>query len=183
MSQQTYLKVPFVWNEPKPLIEVPSRLKFKTLSDLSNEAVLLALACVMESSIDASDQKKVSEYGSRKAAEQFLAKSRDGFLYQDEWWQFGLNSSEEVVGFVLPVIYEDCAKDGLEEGTIYYVGVLPEYRGLGFANDLLSKGTQTLQTVGIWRVFGDTDVNNIPMISAFQRVGYKQHREPWERPL
>ncbi|WP_257236696.1 hypothetical protein [Nostoc sp. 'Peltigera malacea cyanobiont' DB3992] len=29
MSQQTYLKVPFVWEEPKPLIEVPRRLTFE----------------------------------------------------------------------------------------------------------------------------------------------------------
>lgn len=28
MNQQTYLKVPFVWEEPKPLIEVPSQLMF-----------------------------------------------------------------------------------------------------------------------------------------------------------
>ena len=74
-------------------------------------------------------------------------------------------------------------KDGLEEGTIYYIGVLPEYRGLGFASDFLSKGTHTLQTVGIWRVCCDTDANNVPMISAFQRVGYKQYGEPWKRPL
>lgn len=183
MNQQTYIKIPFVWEEPKLLIEVPSRLRFESLKAVSNEMLISVLACVMDSSTDASDRKDVSEHGSRQAAERFLAESKDGLSYRDEWWQFGINSNDKIVGFVFPVVYKGCAKDGLEEGTIYYIGVLPEYRGLGFANDLLSKGTQVLQEIGVWRVFCDTDVNNAPMISVFQRVGYRQYSEPWERPL
>ncbi|MGK7936176.1 MAG: GNAT family N-acetyltransferase [Xenococcaceae cyanobacterium] len=137
----------------------------------------------MESSIDARVQKQVVERGSRQAAEQFLSESKDGFLYQNEWWQIGVSSDDRVVGFVFPVIYQGCAKDGLEEATIYYIGVLPEHRGQGFATDLLLKGTRVLQDVGVWRVFCDTDVNNIPMISTFERVGYQQYSEPWQRPL
>ncbi|MBD1851312.1 GNAT family N-acetyltransferase [Leptolyngbya sp. FACHB-711] len=183
MSQQTYLKVPFVWEEPKPLIEVPSRLKFKAAKTLDYEVLLSVVAEVMESSIDASDRKQVMERGSREVAEQFLAESKDGFSYRDEWWQIGLSSDDRVIGFVFPVIYQNGAKNGLEEATIYYIGVLPEYRGLGFATDLLLKGTRVLQDVGIWRVFCDADVNNIPMISTFERAGYQQHSEPWQRPL
>ncbi len=181
MNQPTYLKVPFVWEEPLPTIEVPSRLEFKPVK-FSAEELISALAQVLNSSIDASDRKKVLELGVRRAAEQFLDESRD-FSYQDEWWQFGVNYHEQIVGFVLPVIYPSCTKDGLQEGTIYYIGVVPEYRGLGFANDILLKGTRILQDVGVWRVFCDTDVNNVPMISAFKRVGYRQYSEPWERPL
>ena len=183
MNQRTYLKVPFVWEEPQPLIEVPSRLKFESANALSNEELLLILARVMSSSLDAGDRKTVSQHGAPQAAEHFLQSSRDGFSYQDEWWQLGFNHNGEIVGFVLPVIFEGCAKDGLEEGTVYYIGVLPEYRGLGFANDLLLQGTRVLQEIGVWRVFCDTDVNNLPMIAAFRRVGYRQYSEPWERPL
>ena len=147
MSQQTYLKVPFVWKEPKPSIEIPSRLEFKAARTLSYEALLSAVAQVMESSIDASDRKKVVDSGSRQAAEQFLSKSKGGFFYQDEWWQIGFSSDDRVVGFVFPVIYPGCAKNGLEEATIYYIGVLPEHRGQGFATDLLLKGTRVLQDV------------------------------------
>ena len=134
MSQQTYLKVPFVWEEPKPLINIFSRLEFKAARTLNYEVLLSVVARVMESSIDASDRKQVVE-------------------------------------------------DGLEEATIYYIGVLPEYRGRGFATDLLSKGTRVLQDVGVWRVFCDTDANNLPMISTFKRVGYQQYGEPYQRPL
>lgn len=183
MSEQTYLKVPFVWEEPKPLIEVPCRLEFKAAKTLGHEVLLSAIARVMESSIDASDRKQVMERDSRQVAEQFLAGSKDGFSYRDEWWQIGVSGDDKVVGFVFPAIYESCAKDGLEEATIYYIGVLPEHRGQGFATDLLLKGTRVLQDVGVWRVFCDTDANNIPMISTFKRVGYQQYSEPWQRPL
>lgn len=125
----------------------------------------------------------MSEHDPNEAAEMFLNASRDGFSYQDEWWQLGINGNGDIVGFVLPVIFEGCAKEGLEEGTIYEIGVVPEYRGLGFASDLLSKGTRILQEVGVWRVFCDTDVDNVRMISAFKRVGYRQYSEPWERPV
>ena len=183
MSQKTYWKVPFVWEEPKPLIELYSRLEFKAAKTLNYEVLLSSIAEVMESSIDASDRKQVLKHGSRQAAEQFIAESREGFSYQDEWWQIGVNSDGRVVGFVLPVIYEGCAKDDLEEASIYYIGVLPKYRGQGFATDLLLKGTKILQNVGVWRIFCDTDENNIPMISTFKRVGYQQYSQPWQRLL
>ena len=183
MSQQTYWKVPFVWEEPKPLIEVPFRLKFKAARTLSYEVLLSIVALVMESSIDASDRKQVLKCGSCQAAKQFLSKSKDGFSYQDEWWQVGFSSDDKIIGFIFPVIYPGYVKGDLEEATIYYIGVLPEYRGQGFATDLLLKGTKVLQDVGVWRVFCDTDANNIPMISTFKRVGYQQYGEPWERTL
>jgi ribosomal protein S18 acetylase RimI-like enzyme len=169
MSQPTYLKVPFVWEEPQTLIDVPSRLTFESIKALE--------------SVDASDRLRALAPDPRKAAALFLNSARDDFAYQDDWWQLGINETGEIVGFVLPVIYPGFAKAGLEESSIYYMGVLPAYRGLGFANDLLAKGTQILQTVGVWQVFCDTAVDNLRMISAFKRVGYRQHSEPYERPV
>ena len=181
MDRQSYLKVPFVWQEPKPLSEVPSRLKFKAAQTFSHATLLSVVALVMESSIDLSDRQQVLKRGSHQAAKLFIAESRNGFSYQDEWWQIGVNSDDKIVGFVFPVVYEGCAKENLEEGTIYYIGVLPKYRGRGFATDLLLKATRILQDVGVWRVFCDTDVNNIAMISTFERVGYQQYGEPMQR--
>ncbi|MES1022741.1 GNAT family N-acetyltransferase [Gloeocapsa sp. BRSZ] len=181
MLEQTYLKVPFVW-EPKPLT-TSHRLTFAPVSTMHNDVLFSVVARVMSSSIDASDRAKVSIYSAYAAAEIFLNSARDGFSYQNEWWQFGMNENQDIVGFVLPVVFTGCAKDGLEEGSIYYMGILPEYQGLGFASDFLSKGTRILQETGVWRVFCDTAVNNVRMISTFKRVGYQQYSEPWERPI
>lgn len=183
MSQQTYLKVPFVWEEPKPLIEVPGRLTFEPVKAMRDNPLIRVVARVMASSMDVSHQRKVSEHEPHQAAEKYLNSASDGFSYQDDWWQFGINENGDIVGFVLPVIFSECAKEGKEEGTIYSIGVVPEYRGFGFANDLLSQGTRTLQKIGVWRVFCDTPVSNVRMISAFKRVGYRQYSEPWERPI
>ncbi|MBW4646841.1 MAG: GNAT family N-acetyltransferase [Goleter apudmare HA4340-LM2] len=162
-------------------IQTTLRMKSDT-SLLGSQIKGSTVTRVMSESIDASDRQRVSKHDPYKAAEMFLNSARD-FAYQDNWWQFGINEKGEIVGFVLPVVFSGCAKEGLEEGTIYYMGVLPEYRGLGLANDLLSKGTQILQEVGVWRVFCDTAVDNVRMISAFKRVGYRQYSEPWERPV
>ena len=110
MNQRTYLKVPFVWEEPQPLIEVPSRLKFESINALSHEEWLSIVAPVMSSSLDAKDRKAVSQYDASQAAEQFFQSSRDGFSYQEKCWQLGFNHNGEIVGFVLPVIFEGCAK-------------------------------------------------------------------------
>jgi ribosomal protein S18 acetylase RimI-like enzyme len=184
MPEQSYLKVPF-WEEPQAAIAVPDRLQFISVKAFALEVLVSAIAQVMSSSIDARDRKKVSLLGAERAAKQFLDETSEGFFYQDEWWQFGVNNSQKIVGFVLPVVYRDNnnREDKLPEGTIYYIGVLPEYRGLCFANDLLFQGTQILQNIGVWRVFCDTDINNIPMISTFKKVGYRQYGEPWKRPL
>lgn len=183
MSQQTYFKVPFVWEEPKPLIEVPARLAFKRVEAMGDNSLISVVMRVMASSTDASHQRKISATSPYQEIEKYLNSAKDDFWYQDDWWQFGINQNGDIVGFVLPVIFTGCAKDGKEEGTIYDIGVLPQYQGHGFANDLLSQGTRTLQEVGIWRVFCDTWVGNERMISAFKRVGYRQYGEPCERPI
>ena len=54
MSQQTYLKVPFVWEEPKPLIEVPQRLTFEPVHTMRGSLLISVIARVMASSKDAS---------------------------------------------------------------------------------------------------------------------------------
>jgi ribosomal protein S18 acetylase RimI-like enzyme len=182
MSQQTYLKVPFVWEELERLIEVPSRLTFEPVKAIDDQ-LISTVTQVMAESVDASDRRRALKHDPHKATEMFLNSAREDFAYQDDWWQFGINEKGKIVGFVLPVIFPGCAKEDLEEGTIYYIGVVPEYRGFGFANDLLSKGTRTLQEIGVWRVFCDTAVDNVRMISAFKRVGYRQYSEPWKRPV
>ena len=183
MSQQTFRKVPFVWEEPKPLIEVPSRLTFEPVQARHDNQLISVVTSVMASSLDASDRKRGSEDDPHTAAEVFLDSAREDFSYQNEWWQFGINENGDIIGFVLPVTFNGGAKEGLEEGTLYYLGVLPEHRGFGFATDLLAQGTRTLQEIGVWRVFCDTAVANVPMISAFKQVGYRQYSEPWERPV
>jgi hypothetical protein len=85
MNQPTYLKVPFVWDEPQPPIEVSSRLTFEPVKARGENLLISVMASIMARSADASDRKKVSEYGSHAAAENFLS-STQGYSHEDEWW-------------------------------------------------------------------------------------------------
>ena len=176
-------KIPFQWEEPQPLVQTPDRLIFKSLTEVGMEAFVTAVGQAMTGSLDRSDQKKVHEHGAEQAAAQFLAEAADDFNYKLEWWQLAYDHQEHLVGFVQPVLFRDCSKNGLEEGTLYYIGVVPEQRGNHYIYDLLLRSTYILQKVGVWRIYCDTDVLNRPMIQAFEKVGYQPAGEPYMRPL
>jgi GNAT superfamily N-acetyltransferase len=178
-----YEKIPFVWEEPKPVAQISQRLAFRSLNDVSIEYFTTTVSCAMADSLDRSDQKAVRELGAIQAASKLIAQVGDDFDYEPQWWQLGYNNLGELVGFIQPVIYRQGRKDNLEEGTIYYIGVVPKERGKGYIYDLLCQATYLLQKIGVWRIFCDTDVLNIPMIRAFQNVGYRQFDSPWQRPL
>lgn len=184
MAQPSYFKQPFVWQGRQRPVEVPQRLTYRTVNTLEADEFIAMVAKVRADSFDRSDQQQVAQQGAEQATRQFLAEAKgNGFFYQEQWWQVGIDSNGHIVGFVLPVIYEGYAKDGLEEATLYYIGVLPKHRRQGYGVDLLLAGTKTLQEIGVWRIFCDTDVQNKAMIAAFERAGYERTGGPYERPL
>jgi ribosomal protein S18 acetylase RimI-like enzyme len=61
------------------------------------------------------------------------------------------------------------------EGTIDYIGVIPELRGSGYGFDLLVKGTALLQQNGSKTVVAETDSENLPFHAELERAGYKHH--------
>ena len=178
-----YEKIPFIWEQPKPVVQISERLIFHSLNDVSIEDFTAAVSCAISSSLDRSDQKTVRELGADQAAAKLMAQVSNDFDYEPQWWQLGYNNIGELVGFIQPVIYRGCRKENLEEGTIYYIGVVPKQRGKRYIYDLLCQGTHVLQKIGVWQIFCDIDILNAPMIRAFQDVGYRQFASPWQRPL
>ena len=178
----SYKKIVYVWNEPRGLVDVPKRLTYQSV-DASNQAEFMDMVSqVMSTSVDKNDQKAVELHGAKATAERFVKEAPDHFVVNHAWWQIAYNGTTSI-GFVQPVLYPDSQKDDLEEATIYYIGVLPEYRGHNYAYDLLCKATRLMQEFGVWRIYCDTDVDNIAMINTFRRVGYKQDGEPKEITL
>ena len=55
---------------------------------------------------------------------------------------------------------------------ISYVGVLPEHRGNGYADELLLEASHLLVEGGATEIVAATDVGNSPMAAAFARCGY-----------
>ena len=82
-----------------------------------------------------------------------------------EWWRVATDESGEPVGFVIP------ARNSYHH-IIAYIGVLPEHRGRGLIDGILTEGTRVLAEAGAPYIRASTDVGNVPMVAAFARGGY-----------
>lgn len=143
-----------------------------------------ALAEVMANSVDESDNHDVQKLGHRRAAIELLAVAPSHFIEPEGWWKAAVNQQGQRVGFVLPVLFKDESKwkEGRPQGTIFYVGVLPAFRGQGYSLQLVAEATRSFAQANCWRAFCDTSSRNAAMISTFRRAGYKE-RAPWQRPI
>ena len=176
-----FWKTPFLWTPRCKAPEAASKLTFHATDAGWLEQ---AMATVMNSSSDESDQAAVAELGSIGAAKELLAVDTDHFELRPDWWVHASNEAGERVGFVLPVILkpERYWKDGKAQATIYYMGILPNHRGKGYAADLLNQATRVFIGADCWRIFCDTGSRNEPMLQALRTAGYEE-RPPWQRPL
>ncbi len=57
---------------------------------------------------------------------------------------------------------------------INYIGVVPEYRGRCYVDDLLAEGTAALDDAGAEYVRAGTDTQNLPMAAAFRQAVYAE---------
>lgn len=187
-------KAEFIWDEPRPAVEVPRRLAFRPALDAAAEnAFSGAAAASLVGSSDQADRRALADLGADGAASRHL--EPDGtFAFERGWWHLAHAGDGALVGLTQPVVFRGCGRGygrgcgrgGLEEGTIHHIGVVPAQRGHGYVADLLRHATATLQAVGIWRIYCDTDVRNAPMIGAFERAGYRRGRVrsvPFARPV
>jgi ribosomal protein S18 acetylase RimI-like enzyme len=169
-SPRTYWRIPFEWAGDRAVRDDldPPLVGWQRAADDRDLARLVG--AVLASSVDASDQAAVDALGPTGAAERILSPP-EGFSHRDEWWQV-LRYGDTAAGFVLPVTFDGCARDGLDEATIYHMGVAPEYRGRGLARLLLRMATVTLVEHGVWRIICDTAAANAPMIHLFESEGW-----------
>jgi len=82
-------------------------------------------------------------------------------------WRLGYDAAGACVGLVVP----DLGTDRWGR-TSPYLGVLPEHRGHGYADELLVEASQLLAERGAEEIGAATDVGNVPMAAAFARCGY-----------
>jgi GNAT superfamily N-acetyltransferase len=175
-----YWKVPFEWAGDRPGSRDPDPplVAWQQAADVPRLTDLVG--AVLANSVDASDNAAVEAHGPQGAAERILSPP-ESFSYRPEWWQV-LVYGDAPAGFVLPVIFTGCARDGLDEATIYHMGVTPSYRGRSLARLLLRKAVLTLVEHGVWRIYCDTAAENGPMIHVFESEGW-QRLPPARRPV
>lgn len=176
-----YWKTPFYWEACCPLPPCARSLSFAPASD---EALRPVIGAVMATSMDDSDRFNVPRIGVEAAVQEVYDLLPRYFAREPDWWRIGSDAQGRAVGFVLPVTFKEerYSKDGQPQGTIFYMGVLPAFRGHGYGLELVHEATRIFLAAGCWRIFCDTGTDNAPMVGAFRQAGYIE-RERWQRPL
>jgi ribosomal protein S18 acetylase RimI-like enzyme len=176
----TYWKIPFEWRSPTPPEDDPLRDGWIWANGSEIPQPVELVAATLADSPGPEDHHAVEKLGPVEAARQTLDLNV-GFSYLHERWHV-LIVDDEPAGFVLPVIYDGCAREGLDEATIYHMGVVPAHRGSGIGRLLLRHATRLLVDHGVWRIFCDTPESNEPMIHLFIQEGWTR-LPPLKRPI
>jgi len=176
-----YWKTPFYWESGCPQPPLERSLFFEPVSD---EALRPLIGAVMATSMDESDRFTVPRVGIEAAVQEVYDLLPRYFERQPGWWRMAKDTQGQPVGFVLPVTFKEERhwRDGRPQGTIFYMGVLPGFRGHGYGLALVHEATRVFLAANCWRIFCDTGTSNAPMINAFRRAGYTERRQ-WQRPL
>ncbi len=86
----------------------------------------------------------------------------------DGWWV--VREDGRAAGVLLPQV----RADRRDTGTLFYVGVLPAWRGRGLGRRLHALGLRKLGERGCRRYVGSTEARNVPMLAVFARNGCRE---------
>ncbi|WP_067140118.1 GNAT family N-acetyltransferase [Microtetraspora malaysiensis] len=155
-------RLQFEW---APVDGVPSaggRLRFAEASD---EEFLTVFARIAEGSLDAQTRASLAAKGVDATAREEM----DFYLNapgKREWWRIAYTHEGEVAGMAIPSATPYNVNVG-------YLGVVPEFRGRGYVDEVLAEITRIHAANGEPRITATTDVGNAPMAAAFGRAGYR----------
>jgi len=152
----------FEWHAHSGVPVIPSRLLFRSRKELDAAAFIAAIEQVSAGTFDQRIQQERKRLGSKRAAQAFFEDSQE-LEYDPAWWQLAYTPEHELVGLIMPAKNPTVA-------VIDYIGVVPQFRGHGYVDDLLACGTACLYHAGYMTIRADTDVSNFPMANVFQQA-------------
>jgi len=149
-------------------VEVPARLQFRTLAVVGEDVFTDAVQRVTEQTLDRQDLARIERNGPAETARWYMQLLKESD-FEPADWLLGYVAGGRLCGLVVPKRLDD------KEGTIDYIGVVPELRGSGYGFDLLMRGTALLQQRGFKTVVAETDSENRPFHAELERAGYRHH--------
>jgi ribosomal protein S18 acetylase RimI-like enzyme len=152
-------------------------LVFRTVSEVGEEAFVDAISATYLGTRDSWITRSMEERGALGAAQADLLDYK-GLEHEPHWWELAYTQDGSVAGVIM-------AAKNPSTAVIAYVGVVPEQRGRGLAPVLVERGTERLLDDGATEIRGDCDRDNVGMVKAFERAGYKQfaRRRTYHRAL
>jgi RimJ/RimL family protein N-acetyltransferase len=144
----------------------PQRLSYRALPDVGEDTFVAAMAATYEGTRDSWITRTIEERGALGAARaDFL--DYQAMEHRPEWWELAYTDDQQLAGVIM-------AARNPGSAVIGFVGIVPEQRGSGFAVDLVRRGTEVLVGSGATEIRGDCDRENVGMVKAFERAGYRQ---------
>lgn len=138
----------------------PYALRYRPITEVGHNEVVALLQRAME----ASASRDVADHSAEQELREFIEHAGDA--YHPDTWVVAFDN-DRPVGIVFAQRYDD----KLEEGSLFFIGVLPEYRGAGLGKVLHAKGLEMLSEIGVKEYVGSTDVQNNAMLHAFAANG------------
>jgi GNAT superfamily N-acetyltransferase len=155
----------YEWTPADGLPPAPTHLMFRAEAD--DEVFVGLFRQVLAATLDVTSRERVGEIGADAQAREDVAFLQDKMLGERSWWRIAQTPNGAVAGFAVP-------SRNTEMHSVGYLGVLPSYRGHGYAADILAEITRILVIeAGAQLIGADTDLANRPMAAAFTRVGYR----------
>lgn len=153
----------YEWTPASGVPEPGTRLTFGAEPD--DDVWLSVFRRIVDGTLDTTSRRHVAAYGVDGAARADLEFYR-GLPGDRDWWRLARTGDGRLVGFAVPSATPYGASVG-------YLGVLPEWRGNGYIDEILAEITRFHAARGARRVSATTDVVNVPMAAAFERGGYR----------
>ncbi|WP_033217127.1 GNAT family N-acetyltransferase [Kitasatospora phosalacinea] len=153
------------WTPGAGLPAPSGRLRFRPEPD--DEVFVDLFRRVLSDTLDATSRTAAAHLGTEAQARADVAFYRDGMPGDRGWWRTAHTPDGEPVGFTVP-------SRNSASPVVGYLGVLPEHRGRGHAEEILAETTRILAAeAAAEHVRADTDLANTPMAAAFGRLGYR----------
>jgi RimJ/RimL family protein N-acetyltransferase len=152
-------------------------LAFRALPEVGEDAFVDALASTYQGTRDSWITRSIDERGTHGAARaDFL--DYQGMEHLPEWWELAYTDDGALAGVIMVARNPSSA-------VIAFVGIVPEQRGRGLAQQLVQRGTEQLLESGTNEIRGDCDLDNVGMVKAFERAGYEQfaRRRSYQRAI
>ncbi|MFH1502579.1 MAG: GNAT family N-acetyltransferase [Candidatus Eisenbacteria bacterium] len=135
-------------------------LEYRTLAELGEERFME----IMTEAAKGDPFEDVTERDPRSDFRELVDHAGDRF--DPTWWRVAFLGGKPL-GVVLPQAFPDRES----EGSLFYVGVLPDRRGHGFGKVLHGAGLEFMARNGLERYVGSTDSRNLPMLAVFAANG------------
>ena len=162
----------FYWADNGRDLPEPSRLTFRSLTDIGPEAYARVIAEAAVESLDRLQVDDVRHNGPLGWANEFI----NGYVGDDAVsWLAAYDDAGQPVGFVAVGRFDDTT------GTIMHIGVCRHHRGHGYVDDLMRAANRAVRERGWSGMLCEVDVDNKPMLAAMERAGHSDAATHWHK--